>query len=280
MADAARELEDQHDPAATVKNAVELLVRHVEACSSASISLVYSKRRVETPAASDDLAALGDQLQEQLSEGPALSTLWEHETVYIPNLIEDARWPRWGPHLAEATGARTVLTLRLFTLSEVIGALSMYSTEVDAFTAEDQAEGLALAAHIAIAVLAAQKVERYETALDSRAIIGQACGLLMERYDIDATRAFALLTRVSSTENVKLRSIAAELHPPPPLTHPGPTPRRGRGPTPPPTGRSSGEPVTAPGSASRCRTARAPGSSPRPRRPSRPSAAGPLPRTA
>ncbi|MFS0885528.1 GAF and ANTAR domain-containing protein [Aeromicrobium sp. 179-A 4D2 NHS] len=211
MAAAARELQDQHDAQATVKSAVELLVRNVAGCTSASISLVYAKRRVETPAASDELAATGDRLQEELGEGPALDTLWDEETVYVPDLASTDQWPHWGPRLVEATGARSVLTFRLFTLSNVIGALSMYSTDVDAFDAEDKAEGSALAAHIAIAVLAAQQLDQFETALDSRTTISQACGLLMERYGMDSAAAFAVLTRVSSTQNIKLREVAAEL---------------------------------------------------------------------
>jgi transcriptional regulator with GAF, ATPase, and Fis domain len=211
MAAAARELQNQHDPAATVKSAVDLLVQNVDGCTAASISLVYGKRRVETPAASDDLAATADRLQAELGEGPALDTLWDHETVYVPDLLTETRWPTWGPGLAEATGVRSVLTFRLFTLKDVIGALSMYSTAADAFTADDKAEGLALAAHIAIAVLAAQQVEHFEAALDSRTIIAQACGLVMERYGVDAVRAFAVLTRLSSSQNVKVRDVAAEL---------------------------------------------------------------------
>jgi hypothetical protein len=77
MAAAARELHDQHDPASTVKSAVELLVRNVEGCDAASVSLVYAKRRVDTPAASDDLATLGDRLQQALGEGPCLDAIWE-----------------------------------------------------------------------------------------------------------------------------------------------------------------------------------------------------------
>ncbi|MET1133870.1 MAG: GAF and ANTAR domain-containing protein [Aeromicrobium sp.] len=211
MAAAAREMQDQHDPEATVKTAVDLLVRNVEGCDSASISLLYGKRRVETPAASDDLSATGDRLQVEFGEGPALDTLWDVDTVYVPDLAADPRWPRWGPGLSDATGACSVLTFRLFTVKDIVGALSLYSTKVEAFTEEDRAEGLALAAHIALAVLAAQKLDQYETALDSRTLIGQACGLVMERYDVDAPRAFALLTRLSSTHEVKLREIALEL---------------------------------------------------------------------
>ena len=211
MAAAAREMQDQDDPESTVRTAVELLVSNVAGCDSASISLVHGKRRVETPAASDELAATGDRLQAELGEGPALDTLWDVDTAYVPHLAADPRWPTWGPSLAEKTGAGSVLTLRLFTIRDIIGALSMYSTRADAFSAEDKAEGVALAAHIALAVLSAQKLDQYEAALDSRTLIGQACGLVMERYDVDAHRAFALLTRLSSTHNVKLRQIAIEL---------------------------------------------------------------------
>ncbi|HYO40394.1 MAG TPA: GAF and ANTAR domain-containing protein [Nocardioidaceae bacterium] len=211
MAAAARELQDQHDPVATVKSAVDLLVRNVDGCDSASISLVYGRRQVETPAASGDMAVTGDKLQEEIGEGPALDTLSDQETVYVPDLGTDTRWPTWGPRLAEATGTLSVLTFRLFTVKDVIGALSMYSTEADAFSADDKAEGLALAAHIAIAVLAAQRLDQYESALDSRTIISQACGIVMERYKIDAVRAFALLTRISSVRNTKIRDVAAEL---------------------------------------------------------------------
>jgi GAF domain-containing protein len=117
----------------------------------------------------------------------------------------------WGPRVAQATGARSSFSVRLFTVQDTLGALNMYSSTAAAFSAEDQQEGLAIAAHIAVAVAAAQNLEQLETALDSRTIIAQACGLVMERFDIDSIRAFALLTRLSSTQNVKLRDIAAEL---------------------------------------------------------------------
>lgn len=211
MATAARELQDQHDPASTVKSAVELLVQNVEGCAAASVSLVHRRQRVETPAASDDLAAISDRLQQELGEGPCLDAIWEEERVEVPDLATDTRWPRWGPRVIEATGARSVVTFRLFTIKDVLGAVSMYSTEVDAFSADDKAEGVALAAHIAIAVAAAQEIEQYETALDSRTVIAQACGLVMERFDLDAVQAFSLLTRFSTTQNIKMRDVAAEL---------------------------------------------------------------------
>ena len=166
---------------------------------------------METPAASDEVAAFADQLQEELGEGPALDTLWDEDTVHVPDLVSDSRWSAWGARLTEETGTRSVVTFRLFTLKNVLGALTMYSEKPDAFDCQDKAEALALAAHIAVAVIAAQQFEQYETALDSRTITAQACGIVMKRYDLDAARAFALLVRLSSTQNVKLRDLAAEL---------------------------------------------------------------------
>ena len=211
MAAVARELQDQHDPTSTVQSAVELAVQNVGGCDAASVSIVHSKRKVDTPAATDAMAFIGDQLQYEISEGPCLDAIWEQETVYVPDLANDPRWSNWGPRTAEATGARSSFSVRLFTVQDTLGALNMYSAKVAAFSAEDKAEGAAIAAHIAIAVAAARNLAQLESALDSRTIIAQACGLVMERFDIDSVRAFALLTRLSSTQNVKLRDIAAEL---------------------------------------------------------------------
>jgi transcriptional regulator with GAF, ATPase, and Fis domain len=193
---------------------VAILVRNIPECDAASVSLVYGprkKRRVKTPAASHHLAAANDQLQQELSEGPCLDAIFEQETVYAPNLPTDRRWPEWGPQAWEKTGVRSVLTYRLFTLKDVLGALSIYSKQVDAFGAQAKEEGMALAAHIAIAVAAALKIDEFEEALDTRTAISQAVGVLMERFAIRPDQAFALLTRISSTENVKLRDIAVEL---------------------------------------------------------------------
>ena len=211
MAAAARELQGQVDPAATVKSAVELAVKNVHGCDAASVSIVRARRKVETPAATDDLAVIGDRLQYETGEGPCLSAIWDEETVYAPDLVNDPRWLNWGPRVAEATGARSSFSVRLFTADDTLGALNLYSTHADAFPQPDRAEASAIAAHISIAVAAAQRIEQFEDALDSRTVIAQACGIVMERYNIDAIKAFAVLTRLSSTQNVKLRDIATEL---------------------------------------------------------------------
>ena len=79
------------------------------------------------------------------------------------------------------------------------------------FDEADREVGGVLAAHVAVAMAAAQQAETLGIAMDARTVIGQAQGILMERYDIDAERAFAVLKRISSTSNVKLHEIAERL---------------------------------------------------------------------
>ena len=211
MAAAARELQAQFDPQATMESAVSLAVQNVEGCDAAGVSIVHAKQRVDTPAATDDMAVTADLLQYETGEGPCLDAIWEQETVSVPDLASDSRWPTWGPRVTRETGARSSFSVRLFTHKDTLGALNMYSSIAGGFHEHDKSEALALAAHVAMAVAAARSIGQLESALDSRTVIGQACGIVMERYRIDAARAFALLTRISSTHNVKLRDVAAEI---------------------------------------------------------------------
>ena len=104
-----------------------------------------------------------------------------------------------------------MLCFRLFTAADTLGALNLYSRRAGAFTEDDAIDGLALAAHVAVALVSATEIEGLNAAAVNRTVIGQAQGILMERYDIDSERAFSLLRRVSQDSNQRLRWIAAEL---------------------------------------------------------------------
>jgi AmiR/NasT family two-component response regulator len=67
------------------------------------------------------------------------------------------------------------------------------------------------AAHAGLALGRAQREDQLRTALASRQLIGQAVGIIMERYRMDETRAFDYLARVSSHGNIKLREVAREV---------------------------------------------------------------------
>jgi AmiR/NasT family two-component response regulator len=55
------------------------------------------------------------------------------------------------------------------------------------------------------------KVEGLEIALESRDVIGQAKGILMERGKVDAEKAFDQLVAMSQERNEKLRDVAGRI---------------------------------------------------------------------
>ncbi|HEY0949289.1 GAF and ANTAR domain-containing protein [Nocardioides sp.] len=208
---AARDLQDGTDPQATMETAVRLAVLNVRGCDAATISLVEGQGRIETPAYTDDDARGADVLQSTLGEGPCLDAAWEERVVHSADLAADPRWPVWGARVAADHGVRSVLSVQLFTHADRLGALNLYARTTAAFDAEDRDDGLALAAHVAVAVAAARTADQLARALDSRTLVGQAVGIVMERYRLDPGAAFSVLARVSSETNTKVRDIAAEL---------------------------------------------------------------------
>jgi GAF domain-containing protein len=119
----------------------------------------------------------------------------------------DPRWMSWGPAVAEL-GLRSVLSLRLETRSRRYGSLNLYAERVDAFDQDDLAVATIFVRHASVALANAHNEEGLQVAIDARKLIGQAQGILMERFDIDADRAFEFLRRQSQAHNVKLRYVA------------------------------------------------------------------------
>lgn len=120
------------------------------------------------------------------------------------------RWPEFAAR-AHALGARSMLAIQLYVTDEDLGALNLHSTRLDAFTDESEQVGLLFAAHAAVAMIGAQQQEQLQTAISSRDLIGQAKGILMERYKIGAQEAFQLLVLASQTTNIKLLDVAEYL---------------------------------------------------------------------
>jgi AmiR/NasT family two-component response regulator len=92
-----------------------------------------------------------------------------------------------------------------------MGALNVYAETPYAFTAETKAVGLVFAAHSSVAWNAARRDEQFKKALASRDVIGQAKGMLMERYGVGAIQAFELLRKLSQDANTPLIEIASDL---------------------------------------------------------------------
>ena len=166
---------------------------------------------MDTAAASDQRAARADQLQYELGEGPCLDAIWAQDTVQIEDMTTEQRYPAWARRVVKQTSIRSSLSLPLFTTEDSLGALNLYAPQPEAFDAEIRGEGLAFAAQAAVALRCAQTEQHLRAAMVSRNLIGQAQGILMERFKMTAEQAFAALSRISQQSNVKLRDVAQRL---------------------------------------------------------------------
>jgi GAF domain-containing protein len=210
LASAVRAMHEGSDTQSTLERAVVTATQIIDGCDLAGVSLVQAQG-IHTAAGSDDSLKRIDELQYTLGQGPCLDALQDHETVYSPDLPNDERWPQWGPLVAQEVGAESNVSYRLFTSKGSLGALNLYSRKPHAFSTDDIYSGLALAAHVAVALAAAQKEQHLTQAISNRTVIGQAEGILMERFGIDAEQAFNVLRRLSQHSNRKLHQVAEEL---------------------------------------------------------------------
>ncbi|HWG72701.1 MAG TPA: GAF and ANTAR domain-containing protein [Acidimicrobiales bacterium] len=200
---------------ATWQAVVDLAVATVEGCDCAGIWLMGG-RPVATPVQSDAVVAVVDALQRDTGEGPALDAIAQGGAVYAADLADDRRWPRFGPGAVDA-GIRSVLAV-LVANDGTLGALVLYSRYPSAFGVVDRGKTTALSALAGAALVSVgaredeeRRAENLRAALDTRAVIGQAQGILMERERINADQAFDVLRRASQQLNVKLREVAQGL---------------------------------------------------------------------
>lgn len=206
----ARSLEQQETPALTLIEIVKDAVNLVPGCDEGSISVVLGRRQVSSEAASGELPRVIDAMQEELGQGPCLDAAYKHLAVLVPDMASDDRWPLFAPRAA-AAGAASMLSCRLYVEGENLGALNLYARTAGAFDEESEHVALLFASHAAIAYADSRKVERLEGRIATRQLIGQAQGILIERYKITGDAAFVMLVRASQRSNVKLRDVAERL---------------------------------------------------------------------
>ena len=208
---AARSMQDEADVQDTLDRAAALAPEIVDGCDYAGVTIITRDGEIQTPTASDELHRQTEDLQHALREGPCFDALWTTDTVVSPDLATDDRWPRWAPRAVEELGTASMVCYQLFVTEQSLGSLNLYSRRRNAFDDDAVEAGTHLAAHVAVALAASQESEQLHSALATRTTIGQAEGILMERFDVSADRAFAILRRVSQDSNVKVRDVATRL---------------------------------------------------------------------
>lgn len=175
----------------------------------ASITIKHGDGRLETVAPTDDLLCDIDAAQYELQEGPCYQAAVEAAHVTAPHLAEDGRWPRYA-EIAVSSGIQAQAGIRLFDAKASNGALNLYSDEPAAFEDLDGLDEL-FTHQAAMALDYARHISQLQEAVHSRQLIGQAVGVVMERFELDDARAFGFLARLSSTRNVRMRTLAEQL---------------------------------------------------------------------
>ncbi|MBY4127634.1 GAF and ANTAR domain-containing protein [Rhodococcus fascians] len=190
----------------------EILRTAITLIPGATIGCVttLSKGARSVVASTDPLAEKLCRLQYELDQGPIPTEVWHLDVVVSDDLTAEPRWPEFAA-LAVGEGFMSLAAFQLYSNADDLGALVFYSNQPGAFDADAVEIGEALAAHAAIAMLSARDNEQFRTGLASRDIIGQAKGMIMERYDLDAVQAFELLAKLSQQQNLPLHKVANDL---------------------------------------------------------------------
>jgi hypothetical protein len=207
LVDGARELFAPTSLAETL-DAVVSLARRTFSADGAGILLV-GDGAATSAAASGDQARQAESLQVNHHQGPGFHAIKRRQPVVSPELRFDSRWRFWAPQAADL-GFRSALSLAL-TDGEPFGAVTLYSHRRSNFGSDSLAPGLGFAQQAATAITVAVEREQLLRDADARGAVGQAQGILMERYQISADQAFSLIRRSSSGSNQKLRSIAERI---------------------------------------------------------------------
>ncbi|OBI85077.1 GAF and ANTAR domain-containing protein [Mycobacterium sp. 1245805.9] len=204
---------DRHgtETTAGLRELIENGVRHMPGCQYAGMTLAERGNTVTSVVATHRYAAVLDTIQDRRGEGPCLSAAWRHHMMYVDDLNVDERWPGYQRDALEATPIRSIVSYELFDDDKSMAALNFYAEHPHAFSDESLEIGDIFATHVALAWSMMRRQDQFRSALASRDTIGQAKGVIMERFNLDAVEAFELLTRLSQQSNTKLIDIAKAL---------------------------------------------------------------------
>lgn len=186
-------------------------VRSVPGADSAGITIVARDGSLRTASATGRYPVLLDEIQRRYNEGPCLDAATEQHMTRTDDIRREQRWPRYCRDAVDQTPIRSSMSFPLFADKHTKGALNFYAEYPGVFDDEAVEVGSILATHAALVWNLLRRDAQFRTALASRDIIGQAKGMIMERFDIDAVQAFELLKRLSQSSNMGVAAIAEQL---------------------------------------------------------------------
>ena len=201
---------------AVLDKIAELAQRAIPGADEVSVTLMRGKG-AHTAAFTGDLALACDERQYKRGHGPCLDASNTAATLLIDDMEKETRWPDYTSGAAEA-GAHSSLSVGLPVHEAVTGALNIYSTKPDAFDDDAIVVAQTFAGYAAVALANAHLYETHaaltqhmQAAMESRAVIEQAKGIIMGDRRCSPDEAFQILSKLSQDTNRKLRDVAAAL---------------------------------------------------------------------
>ena len=201
---AARELHGTGTPDDTMHTAVTLAVRLLPDAEHADISEIQRGGRLRSLAWTDETVRFAaEPRQGGHTPHPDWERLWTTPVVRTDDSEADG-----GGNVLSGLGLRSALSLRLRADRRRLTVLTAYARKPQAFDEDATRIGRLFTAHVSLALDSATVREQLTEAMRTRDLIGQAKGVLQERFDVDEDRAFAMLARSSQDTNMKLVEVA------------------------------------------------------------------------
>jgi transcriptional regulator with GAF, ATPase, and Fis domain len=199
-----------------LSSVAEFAVRAIPGADGAGLTLLHDDR-ADTIVASADFVREVDAIQYGIGEGPCITAAAEGRTVSSGSLGGDRTWPRFGPRVGRL-GVHSVVSLPLQVDGVVLGAMNVYAHAKDAFDERAIALGELFAVPAAVAVQNAGALanarllaSQLQAALDGRAVIDQALGIVMSRSGCTPLEAFDRLRAISQSDNRKVSAVAQSI---------------------------------------------------------------------
>jgi GAF domain-containing protein len=192
-----------------------IAAQKIPGAEASSITLLRDEKAF-TAAHSGEMALAADELQYAHGYGPCMDAGRGGVLLRVDDMRTEERWPDYVAHVVASTPVLSSLSVPLPYQGASIGALNNYSTVPGAFASPESIRaGTDVAEVIAVAVVNADahaqlfdQARNMRLAMESRATIEQAKGVLMAQRRVDAEQAFEILREASQRYNRKLRDIA------------------------------------------------------------------------
>ena len=204
---------DDNPPEPTLRRVAELAKQTLDGVEEVSLTVVEDGRArsvVFTGALAVDL----DERQYELGFGPCLDAAKTGQTIIVDSQEDDGPYREFA-RVAGRAGVRHIVSVGMPLGQSCIGGLNIYRTGDAPYSSAFLEYAHVFAGHAAVAVAnitshakAVNEATHLRKAMESRAVIEQAKGVIMARDKCTAQEAFDILTRISQQQNVKLRDLA------------------------------------------------------------------------